>query len=294
MTAVENLRPEPIGSRPLEGKRILFFGKGGSGKSTLLALVASVLQRKGYRIMVLDGDASNPEGLVRLLFGLGVHDEPKALAEFFGGIQRVTCPVDDPMPLTRIGDTEPVPAKPIRLREEIGPEYYLEKGNLRLLQAGKIESYGQGCDGPLEKVVRDFVIAGDFVSLIDEKAGIEHFGRRIPDRMDILLGVLDCTRESVSIARRVSGFAAAIGVPRLWLVLNKTESQDMADQMAGLLGDLSSRVIGALPYDPGLVRASLAGRALNPQAVPAEADLLVQSLERIAPEGDECRLDMGL
>ncbi|MEJ2325738.1 MAG: adenylyl-sulfate kinase [Chromatiaceae bacterium] len=294
MTAVENLRPEPIGSRPLEGKRILFFGKGGSGKSTLLALVASVLQRKGYRIMVLDGDASNPEGLVRLLFGLGVHEEPKALAEFFGGIQRVTCPVDDPMPLTRIGDTEPVPAKPIRLREEIGPEYYLEKGNLRLLQAGKIESYGQCCDGPLEKVVRDFVIAGDFVSLIDEKAGIEHFGRRIPDRMDILLGVLDCTRESVSIARRVSGFAAAIGVPRLWLVLNKTESQDMADQMVGLLGDLSSKVIGSLPYDPGLVRASLAGRALNPQAVPAEADLLVQSLERIAPEGDECRLDMGL
>jgi CO dehydrogenase maturation factor len=294
MMAVENLRPDAIGSRPLEGKRILVFGKGGSGKSTLVALVASVLQRKGYRIMILDGDASNPEGLVRLLFGLGVHEEPKALVEFFGGIQGVTCPVDAPMPLTRIGDTEPVPAKPVNLREEIGPAYYLEKGSLRLLQAGKIESYGQGCDGPIEKVVRDFVITGDFVSLIDEKAGVEHFGRRIPDRMDILLGVLDCTRESVSIARRVSGFAAAMGLPRLWFVLNKAESQDMADQMAGLLGDLSSRVIGSLPYDPGLVRASLAGRALNQHAVPEEADFIVQGLERIASERDECRLDMGL
>jgi len=69
---------------------------------------------------------------------------------------------------------------------------------MTLLQAGKIETYGQGCDGPLEKVVRDFMIEGDAVNLIDMKAGIEHFGRRIPDRMDIILGVLDCTLESVS------------------------------------------------------------------------------------------------
>jgi len=279
MTTAQTLRPDAMHSRPLEGKRILFFGKGGSGKSTLLALTASALQRKGYRMMVLDGDASNPEGLVRLLFGVGVQGEPRPLIEFFGGIERVTCPVDDPTPLTRVGDAEPVPAKPIRLCEEIGPEYYLEKGKLRLLQAGKIQTYGQGCDGPLEKIVRDFVIAGDFVSLIDEKAGVEHFGRRIPDRMDILLGVLDCTRESVSIARRVSGFAEAIGLERLWFVLNKTESRDMADQMAELLGDLRGKLVGSIPYDPGLVRASLAGVPLYQHAVPTEADFIVQRLE---------------
>jgi CO dehydrogenase maturation factor len=287
MMSQQKLRPEAIGSRPLERKRILFFGKGGSGKSTLLALVASVLQRRGYQIMVLDGDASNPEGLARLLFGVGVQGEPKPLVEFFGGIERVTCPVDDPTLLTRIGDTEPVPAKRINLGEEIGPEYYLEKGNLRLLHAGKIETYGQGCDGPLEKVVRDFLIEGDFVSLIDEKAGVEHFGRRIPDRMDIILGVLDCTRESVSIARRVSGFAEAIGMARLWFVLNKTESPDMADQMAGLLGELSKKVIGSIPNDPDLVRASLAGRRLDEHAASEEVDLIVQRLERIASEGDQ-------
>ena len=34
--------------------------------------MADILQHTAYEPLVLDGDASNPEGLVRLLFGLGV------------------------------------------------------------------------------------------------------------------------------------------------------------------------------------------------------------------------------
>jgi len=109
----------------------------------------------------MDGDASNPEGLVRLLFGLGVEGEPKPLIKFFGGIDVVTCPVDDPSPLTRIDDPDPAPEKRIDDFKEIRPEYYLQNGNITLIQAGKIETYGQGCDGPLEKVVKDFMIEGD-------------------------------------------------------------------------------------------------------------------------------------
>ena len=106
--------PRPVKpGRPLRGKRILVCGKGGSGKSTLVALMANILQRRAYKVMVLDADGSNPEGLIRLLFGLGVEGEPKPLIEFFGGIDAVTCPVDDPSALTRIGDPDPVTANPI-------------------------------------------------------------------------------------------------------------------------------------------------------------------------------------
>jgi CO dehydrogenase maturation factor len=269
-------------TRALERKRILVCGKGGSGKSTVVALIAAVLQRKGYRVMVLDGDASNPEGLVRLLFGVGVQGEPKPLIEFFGGTERVTCPVDDPSPLTRIGERESVPANPINLSTEIGPEYSLARGNLRLLQAGKIETYGQGCDGPIEKVVRDFMLEDEVVSLIDEKAGVEHFGRRIPDRMDIILGVLDCTRESVSIARRIQGFAAEMGTDNAWFVLNKIESQDMSDQMMDLLGELREKVIGSVPYVTDLVKAALSGRPIDEHMAARHVDPIVQRLEAIA------------
>ena len=84
--------------KPITGKRILVCGKGGSGKSTVVTLMADVLQKRGYDTLVLDGDASNPEGLIRLMFGVGVNHAPKPLIEFFGGIDTVTCPVDDPLP----------------------------------------------------------------------------------------------------------------------------------------------------------------------------------------------------
>lgn len=230
--------------------------------------------------MVLDGDASNPEGLVRLLFGLGVQGEPKPLIEFFGGVDTVTCPVEDPSPLKRIGDSVPVPDRRIDVLKELGTEYYLKKGSMMLLQAGKIETYGQGCDGPLEKVVRDFMIEGDFVSIIDEKAGIEHFGRRIPDRMDIILGVLDCTLESVSIARRMTKFSTEMGMKDVWLVLNKTESEAMKSTMMDLLGDLRNKVLGSVPYDPELVRAGLSGSALGEHKEVEDVEPIVRRLEQ--------------
>ena len=51
---------------------MLVCGKGESGKSSIVALMAYVLHDKGYKVMVLDGDASNPGGLARLMFGLKV------------------------------------------------------------------------------------------------------------------------------------------------------------------------------------------------------------------------------
>ena len=91
------------------GEMVAVMGPSGSGKSTLVALMVSILERRGYEVLVLDGDASNPEGLVRLMFGLGVDVGGKRLIKNFGGVDTVTCPVDDPSPLTRIDDARPVP-----------------------------------------------------------------------------------------------------------------------------------------------------------------------------------------
>ena len=273
--------------KPLCGKRILVCGKGGSGKSTLVALMATILQRKKYEVMVLDGDASNPEGLVRLLFGLGVEGEPKPLIEFFGGIDVVTCPVDDPSPLTRINDQKPVPEKRIDVFKEVGPEFYLQNGNITLFQAGKIEAYGQGCDGPLEKVVRDFMIEGDAVNLIDMKAGIEHFGRRIPDRMDVILGVLDYTLESVSIAKRMAEFCQEAGIHDFWLILNKIGSEEVESMLFDKLSNLRDKVIGSIPFDQELIKAGLSGNALGECKALEDIEHIVERLEQIVSFQEE-------
>jgi CO dehydrogenase maturation factor len=275
--------PERLG-KSLQGKRILVCGKGGSGKSTIIALLAAALEERAYEVVVLDGDASNPEGLIRLLFGKGVEGEPKPLVEFFGGLGAVTCPVDDPEPLRRLGDSRAVPENRIDLFREVPPEYYLRKGGITLLQAGKIENYGQGCDGPLEKVVRDFLIQGDAVNLIDMKAGIEHFGRRIPDRMDIVLGLLDCTLESVSISKRMADFCGQAGISDYWLILNKVGSLEMEDLLREKLGDLGKRVIAAIPYEQKLIKDGLSGKALGDCMALDNLGLVVERLERLASE----------
>jgi len=268
-------------SKPLSGKRILVCGKGGSGKSTLVALMATILQHKTYEVLVLDGDASNPEGLVRLMFGLGVEGEPKPLIEFFGGIDAVTCPVDDPSPLTRINDSDPIPEKRLDIFKEVSSEYYLQKGKMILLQTGKIETYGQGCDGPLEKVVRDFMVEGDAVNLIDMKAGIEHFGRKIPDRMDVIIGVLDYTLESVSISRRMAQFCKEANIRDFWLILNKIGSHEIEALLMDKLGELKSNVIGRVSYDQELIKSGLSGNALGECKSLEDVESIVERLEQI-------------
>ena len=276
-------------NKPLCGKRILVCGKGGSGKSTVVALMANILQHKAYEAIVLDGDASNPEGLVRLLFGLGVEGEPKPLIEFFGGVDVVTCPVDDPSPLTRINDSTPVPEHRIDLIKEISAEYYLQKGSTTLLQVGKIETYGQGCDGPLEKVVRDFMVEGDAVNLIDMKAGVEHFGRKIPDQMDIILGVLDYTLESVSIAKRMAEFCQEAGIKNFWLILNKMGSEEIESMIMAKLLDLSHRVLGSISYDQELIKTGLAGNALGECKASEEIEKIMERLEQAVSRQDETK-----
>jgi len=266
-------------NKPLSGKRILVCGKGGCGKSTFVTLLAAFLQKKSHKVIVLDGDASNPEGLVRLIFGLGVEGEPHPLVEFFGGIDKVTCPVDDPSVLTRVDDPVPVPNKPVDIGKEIDPKFYLQKKGITLFQAGKIDTYGQGCDGPLEKIVRDFVVEGAAVSLIDMKAGIEHFGRRIPDNMDIVLGILDYTLESVSIAKKIAAFCQEAGIKHFYLILNKIGSKEIKSILMDKLSNLQERVIGSMPFDEELIQASLSGQALDECRVSEEIGHIVEKLE---------------
>lgn len=270
--------------KPLSRKRILVCGKGGSGKSTVVTLLSNILENKTYEILALDGDASNPEGLLRLMFGKGKDIAPKALIDYFGGINVVTCPVDDPSPLTRVGESIPIPKKKINLYEEIPSEYSIQirRKNKRgkiLFQAGKIEHYGQGCDGPIEKVVRDFIVEGDYVSLIDIKAGIEHFGRRITDNMDIILLVLDYTAESISIAKKIDEFSKTIGVD-YWLILNQIKSKEDEQKIKKELGKkLREKVLGTVYFDFDVERMGFRG-PLSECKAEEDIEKIVSQLEK--------------
>lgn len=276
--------------------RIVVCGKGGSGKSTFVTLMANVLRDKGYKVHVVDGDASNPG----LWWMLGFEEAPDSLIDFYGGKffsgGKVTCPVDDPTPLERgeIG------------LDEIPPEYFVENEGLTFFRVGKIESVFEGCDGPESKVVRDFRIPGDHVTLIDLTAGLEHFARGVEINADGVVAIVDPTSTSLELARKakdmVEGMkrgvkpatvhlenpddvatmkrlAKSAKVKYLWVILNKMRSKKIESLMRERLREYGIEPIGSIHEDLEILESSLEGTALRESGARKDAEEIVNELE---------------
>ena len=266
----------PNHEKLLAGKRILVCGKGGSGKSSFITLMGRVLVKKGLEVILLDGDASNPGGLVRLLFGL--KQGPAPLIEFFGGRDIVGCPVDNPCTLTRLNDAVPLSIKQIRV-EEIPKEYVMKEGNLILLQGGKILNAYEGCDGPMSKVSRDFIVGGEQVTLIDVEAGIEHFGRGIEKNVDCIIVMVDPTYESFLIAEKVSSLAFQMGKSKVWAVLNRVRTLEMQQEMLNELNKRKIKVLGSVLYDQKVEWSGFTGKRITAECEAfADVDKIVGNL----------------
>jgi CO dehydrogenase maturation factor len=264
--------------KALENKRILICGKGGSGKSSIVSLLGNSLLGRGYRVILLDADASNPGGLFRLLSDK--KKAPKPLIEFFGGREKVTCPSDDPSPLTRRNNNLTLYEETIDLAE-IPPEYYFRQKNLTLFQIGKIKEACEGCDGPMSKVARDFIVRGDFVTLIDVEAGIEHFGRGVERNIDIVLVVVDPAYESFLIAEIVAGMSSYLGNKDVWAILNKVDSKEIELIMKDSLKQRYVNYLGSINFDKEIYKAGLEGRMIAQCKADKESDKIVQMLEKL-------------
>lgn len=263
----------------LNGKRIIICGKGGCGKSSIISLLGLDLSAKGIPVIMLDGDSSNPGGLCRLLFGNIIN--PKPLIDFFGGREFVECPVDNPAPLTRKNDTVSIISRKINLAE-IPHEYKVENNGITLLQVGKIERAFEGCDGPMSKISRDFIVDGNYVTLIDVEAGIEHFGRGLEQNIDMIFVVVDPTYESIFIAEKVNAFAEQMGKGKVWAILNKVRTREIESKIRRELIDREINILGTVDYDPEIELAGLMGTKLEKSEAFVVVDNLVEKLVEVS------------
>ncbi|MCW8811114.1 MAG: DUF87 domain-containing protein [Ignavibacteriaceae bacterium] len=262
----------------LKNKRILVCGKGGSGKSSIVSLLGKELVKQNYKVILLDADASNPGGLIRLLTDKNKPQKP--LIEFFGGREKVTCPTDDPSPLTRIDNKFPIDEAAIIL-SEIPKQYSFEKKNLTLFQIGKIQEACEGCDGPMSKVARDFIVKGDFITLIDIEAGIEHFGRGVEKNVDVILIVVDPTFESFLIAEIVKRMSLLMGNKNVWAILNKVDSKGTDAIMQNALKEREVNYLSSINYDKEIHKAGLEGKMIMKCKAEKQIISIVKKLENI-------------
>lgn len=251
----------------LVGARIGILGKGGAGKSTFVVLLARLLRKHDYNVYVVDADSTN----IGLAQALGVEQPPVSLLDYFGGMVfsggRVTCPVDDPTPLS---DAQ------IRLDDMPERYYACNDDGIILLTAGKIagQGPGAGCDGPVAKIARDFEIQGDesAVTLIDFKAGFEDTARGAITSLDWAIVVVDPTTASVELAADMRDMVDEIMAgqlpatrhlesPELVAIANRLFTQATIKGVIFVLNKVPDDAVGSYLID------KLAGRSIIPAAI---------------------------
>jgi CO dehydrogenase maturation factor len=255
-------------------KKMAICGKGGSGKSTVVALLAHGLRERGYRVLVVDSDESNP-GLYR---ALGFGERPEPLLNLVGGKKEVfptfaegSAPRD--ILLTR---------EQIRVADLPG-DYIVERDGIGLVCIGKILQSLEGCACPMGALSREFLkrlsLQKDEVAVVDMEAGIEHFGRGVETSIDSVLVVTEPSFDSLELAEKINALAAEVGVERVWTLLNKIGSEEIASRLRQELEKRDISVIGSISLEPEIFQSGLEGRPVRRDKMETDiGDLLDQLL----------------
>ena len=224
--------------------KMLVCGKGGCGKSTVVALLARELGSRGKRVLVVDSDESN-FGLHSML---GMR-RPKDFMDYFGGKKVL---------FDKVKSIE----GPIRL-DELPRDYIAAKGNIKLLAMGKIYNFGEGCACPINALSSRFLenirVGRDEFLIADTDAGVEHLGRGVERGCDVILVIVEPSKESIEIGERIVDMASSLR-KKVYFALNKIEDATRSVIMSRLD---ENRIIGSIPRDEQIFAIGLKGSEMN-------------------------------
>jgi CO dehydrogenase maturation factor len=247
--------------------KIAISGKGGVGKTTVAALLARAVARSGDRVIAIDADPDSnlaaclghpdPDSIVPL----SAHKDLIAERVGTGGVIRLNPRVDD-------------------LLDSFG----VQIDGIRLVVLGSIARGGGGCfcsPSALLKALMLHVLAQpDEWVLLDMEAGLEHLGRGSSSGVDCLLIVVEPFHNSLETARRIGVLAGDLGIKKVWLIANKTTSEEEVRAIRDQLPSIP--FLGAIPRSPALggFSARITLDSLDPRAREALADIYASLVSR--------------
>jgi len=254
-------------------KKIAVGGKGGSGKSSIVAILANAMRERGYQVLVVDSDESNP-GLYRML---GLERRPAPLLKLVGGKSHVfpTFSEESDSPQNILTREE------IRVTD-IPREYIVEMDSLGLVCIGKILHSLEGCACPMGVLSREFLgrlsLQEDEIAIIDMEAGIEHFGRGVETSIDSMLIVTEPSLDSLELAEKITALAAEVEMENVWTILNKIGSEEIGSKLREELERIGVPVIGAIGYEPEIFQSGLEGHPVRRDKLEADTESILDQL----------------
>jgi CO dehydrogenase maturation factor len=259
--------------------KIAVCGKGGSGKSVIVRLLADGMRARGRRVLVVDSDESNT-GLYRML---GFDSPPDPLIGLLGGKQKVEQEIEAEI---KAGGSEET-LELMRERAEmpvadIPPEYILETDGIKLVTIGKILLSLEGCSCPMGIVSRSFLkklrLEADEIAIVDLEAGVEHFGRGVETSIDCVLVIVEPSLDSLEIAERIRNLSSQIYIADVWVILNKTTSEEIDARLTDYLDKKDISVIGSIRHNQEIFESCLEGRPIRGRVAAEEVDKILDFL----------------
>jgi len=192
--------------------KIAVSGKGGAGKTTVSSLLCRALEAKGREVIAVDAD-SNPN----LACALGVPDFEKIipLAEMKDLIREKT------------GAEKGSVGAYFKMNPDVSdiPERFRHSvGKVQLLVMGSVTRGNSGCACPEYVLIRSLIsyllLNRDQDMVIDMEAGLEHLGRGVTEKVDVLFVVVRPNRVSGITASRICKLARDMNIKNILAIGN--------------------------------------------------------------------------
>ena len=239
--------------------KIAITGKGGVGKTFIASTLMRLFEKNGFKVIGVDCD---PNPTLALAFGIEediiplskrhdiIEERTGAKPGSYGSIFKINPKVDD-------------------LIDKVGYKI----GNITLLVMGTIEEGGEGCVCPasvlLRRLLRHLILKRDEVVILDMEAGIEHFGRKTIDTVDLMLIIIEPTKKSLITAKRMKKLAKDLGIKNLGVIVNKVRDENINILKDIIEKELGLEVLGFISYDEDVINSEFLGKPidLNSKAV---------------------------
>jgi CO dehydrogenase maturation factor len=235
--------------------KLAISGKGGVGKSTVAGTLACLYAADGHQVLAIDAD---PDANLASALGMPpelrstirtisterqlIEERTGAKLQGYGQIFKINPDVSD-----------------------IASRYATRYAGVDLLVLGAVPRAAGGCACPesvlLKNLILHLVVKTNDIVILDMEAGIEHLGRGTAMGVDLMLAVVEPGKRSVETALRVKNMAAAIGIHRFAVVLNKAVASDADSQwIRDEFG--ADALLGTIPFDSRIGLADRHGESL--------------------------------